>query len=603
MPTSKPQAATDCRLQSWRLRLRYACDCVIFAFAFAVGSRLMDDSRSTAHFSGYLGSRIATCALAMIAVLALFTVQGRSAHGQSASPNNSATLQGAVHDSHGRPVPAVIVHLQPKSGPPVLTARTDSAGTYRFTALRHGEYVVRAELAGYGESTSRSFVLGQNEIKSMDLTLESSKTKMSDQSAAQTEFFDEPSFTVAGVTDTTNLGGHGSNTTARTKEALAKDTVSLGRESNAATSAATSLSLQEKSLREAVSQQPRNFEANQTLGKLLVAEGKAQEALPYLERATQLNPNSYESAYQLARAYTDVGDYRRARNNIQKLLTAQGKSAQDNAELHHLLGEVESKLENPVEAVRQYQLAADLNPSEINLFDWGSELLIHRAPQPAIEIFSKGNRLFPRSARMLLGLGAAWYASGSYDQAVQSFCDASDLDPADSTPYLFIGRLQSAESTPSKRLGDKLERFVKLQPENALANYYYALVLWKQRNGPEDRRNFAQVESLLKKTVHLDPKLGAGHLQLGVLYSEQNDFRNAILAYQKAIETTPQMEEAHYRLAQIYKRTGENVKAQQELEIFDQLSKKRAEEVERERREIQQFVYKLRDRTAATQPQ
>jgi Tfp pilus assembly protein PilF len=168
---------------------------------------------------------------------------------------------------------------------------------------------------------------------------------------------------------------------------------------------------------------------------------------------------------------------------------------------------------------------------------------------------------------------------------------------------LFIGRLQSAESTPSKRLGDKLERFVKLQPENALANYYDALVLWKQRKGSEDRRNFAQVESLLKKAVHLDPKLGAGHLQLGVLYSEQNDFRNAILAYQKAIETTPQMEEAHYRLAQIYKRTGENVKAQQELEIFDQLSKKRAEEVERERHEIQQFVYKLRDRTAATQPQ
>ena len=57
------------------------------------------------------------------------------------------------------------------------------------------------------------------------------------------------------------------------------------------------------------------------------------------------------------------------------------------------------------------------------------------------------------------------------------------------------------------------------------------------------------------------------------------------------------MEEAHYRLARIYKRSGENLKAQQELEVFDQLSKKRAEEVERERRQIQQFVYKLRDQT------
>lgn len=562
----------------------------------------MDGSGLAAHFSGYLGSRIATCALAMIAVLALFIIQGPSAHGQSTRPDNSAILQGSVRNSRGKLVAAAIVHLQAKGAPQPLIVHTDSAGTYRFAALRHGEYVVRAELAGYGEATSGAFVLGENEIKSIELTLESTRT-VSEPAATQAEFFDEPSFTVAGVTDSTNLGGHGSNTIARTKEALAKGTVSLGRESNAAPSAAASLSLQEKSLREAVAQQPENFEANQNLGKLLVAEGKQREALPYLERASQLNPSSYENAYELALAYADSGDYHRARSNVRTLLMTQGKDAHHGAELHHLLAGVEGKLGNPVEAVREYQHAAELNPSELNLFDWGSELLIHRADQPAIEVFSKGNRLFPRSVRMLLGLGAAWYARGFYDKAVQHFCDASDLKPSDSTPYLFMGRLQSAEAIPSERLVEKLERFVRLQPENALANYYYALILWKRRKGTEDSENIAQVESLLQKAVHLDPKLGMGHLQLGILYSEQKDFRKAIFAYQKAIETSPRMEEAHYRLAQTYKRTGENSRAQQELEVFHQISKKREEEVERKRREIQQFVYKLRDPTAATQPQ
>ena len=288
------------------------------------------------------------------------------------------------------------------------------------------------------------------------------------------------------------------------------------------------------------------------------------------------------------------------RHRLRRILM---RRAHHGAELHHLLGDIEGKLGNPVEAVREYQLAAELNPSELNLFDWGSELLIHRADQPAIEVFSKGNRLFPLSVPMLLGLGAAWYAHGSYDQAVQRFCDASDLNPADSTPYLLMGRLQSAENIPSDRLVEKLERFVRLQSDNAQANYYYALILWNRRKGPEDSGNFAQVESLLQKAVRLDPKLGLGYLQLGILYSEQKNFRKAILAYQKAIETSPQMEEAHYRLARIYKRSGENLKAQQELEVFDQLSKKRAEEVERERRQIQQFVYKLRDQTPGAQPQ
>ena len=202
-------------------------------------------------------------------------------------------------------------------------------------------------------------------------------------------------------------------------------------------------SSQEKSLRDAVTQQPGNFEANQKLGNLLVAEGKTREAIPYLERTVQLNPNSYETAYQLVVAYANSGDYQRARDNIRTLLAPQSKDSPHGAELHHLLADLEGKLGNPVEAVREYQIAAELKPSELNLFDWGSELLMHRADQPAIEVFSKGNRLFPGSVRMKLGLGAAWYASGSYERAVQHFCDASDLNPADATPYLFMGRLQA----------------------------------------------------------------------------------------------------------------------------------------------------------------
>jgi hypothetical protein len=54
------------------------------------------------------------------------------------------------------------------------------------------------------------------------------------------------------------------------------------------------------------------------------------------------------------------------------------------------------------------------------------------------------------------------------------------------------------------------------------------------------------------------------------------------------------MEEAHYRLAQTYARTGETLKAQREFEIHHQLIEESSQQVERERREIQQFVIELR---------
>jgi len=62
------------------------------------------------------------------------------------------------------------------------------------------------------------------------------------------------------------------------------------------------------------------------------------------------------------------------------------------------------------------------------------------------------------------------------------------------------------------------------------------------------------------------------------------------------------MDEAHYRLGQAYERTGQKEKARQELAAYQQISKKVQQELERERSEIQQFVFELRDASPAAPP-
>jgi tetratricopeptide (TPR) repeat protein len=447
----------------------------------------------------------------------------------------------------------------------------------------------------------------QAQCQPLPSTAQSQAVGTPNSSMERPEFFDQPAFTVAGVTDTTNLGGHASGVSRPATENLAKRVVSLGKESHAGSQPLSSANATEKFLFDAVERDHDNFEANQRLGKILLDDGKAREGIAYLERAHQLNPNDYENTYELALANADVGNYERARSNLRLLLTQdkaqQDKRGRETAEMHHLLGEMEEKLSNPLEAAREYQRAAELDPSEPNLFDWGAELLLHRAPEPAIQVFTKGNRLFPTSGRMLVGLGVAWYVRGAYEQAATQFCHGSDLNPSDPTPYLFLGKTLSLESTHSEGVKQRLGRFVQLQPENAQANYYYALSLWKSRYGPEDSGKLAQIESLLDKAVHLEPKLGAGYLQLGLLSAERNDLPKEISAYEKAIAATPQLAEAHYRLAQAYRRIGEPAKAEQELQLFRQVSKESAEENERERREIQQFVYTLQSRPSAPQLQ
>ena len=265
------------------------------------------------------------------------------------------------------------------------------------------------------------------------------------------------------------------------------------------------------------------------------------------------------------------------------------------------LAGIEEQRGHALEAAREYQRAAELDASERNLFDWAAELLAHRATSPAIQVFTKGNRLFPRSTRMLLGLAVAYYASGSYHQAAQRFFEATDLNPSDPSPYLFLGKAQSTAITESDGFVERMGRFAKLQPENAWANYYYACSLWKQK-GAGDAASTAQVHALLNKAVRLDPKFAAAYLQLGIVHAEQKHLSEAISAYQKALELDPRMPEAHYRLAQAYAGTGEKLKAQKEFELHHQLAKESAEDVERERRQVQQFVIELRGRTSG-QPQ
>jgi tetratricopeptide (TPR) repeat protein len=549
--------------------------------------------------SHFGGTRIyvAVCILAVTTAL----VPGRTQSQEPpANASLQATVQGYVRDSRGRPTANATVFLQLAAEPENLVAaetqiaHTDSEGAYRFAALRAGIYTLRAEMNGHGSASVSPVNLAQKETKKIDLILASAKS-VAPQSAlpgpvatrepdAQTpEFFDEPQFTVAGVTQATNSGGHGSDTVLRTTEALAKATVSLSKESAGSSTAATSAAT-ESSLRDAVAREPENFEANRQLGKLLVDNGRAAEGVPYLERASRLNPRD--------------------------------------PELHHLLGDVEEKLGNPLDAVREYQRAAELDPSEPNLFDWGTELLTHRALEPATEVFTKGNRQFPKSVPMLIALGVAWYARGSNDQAAQCLVNASDLAPDNPTPYLFLGKMQSVEGTPSEGSVERLRRFAQLQPDNALANYYYAVSLWKQsasavdpgRDNDRDTERSARVESLLQHAVHLDPKLGAAYLQLGILYSQRKDFSRAISAYRKAIEVNPEqvsresdetLEVAHYRLAQAYLRTGDKAKAQQELKLHDRLSKKTKENAERERRASLQFVISLQNKQkkSVSQPQ
>src|ERR1700676_3892559 len=128
--------------------------------------------------------------------------------------------------------------------------------------------------------------------------------------------------------------------------------------------------------------EPQNFDTSHNLAEFYVQSKKIADAVPYLERAQRIESTSYDNGYDLSLAYLLSGRLADARQQIQLLLRLK-----NTAELHNLLGEVEEKDGNFVQAANEYELAAHADPSESNLFDWGSELLLHRTLGPAIQVF------------------------------------------------------------------------------------------------------------------------------------------------------------------------------------------------------------------------
>jgi tetratricopeptide (TPR) repeat protein len=322
----------------------------------------------------------------------------------------------------------------------------------------------------------------------------------------------------------------------------------------------------ERSLKDALHREPESFDANHNLGEFYIQQGKLTAAIPFLEKAQQINPKHYTNGYDLALAYLQVGKYSQARAQIQSIL-----KWKETAELHSLLGDVETRAGNPVAGAEEYQRAAQMEESEQNLLDLGNSLIKLNAFAAAVKIFHYGLGKYRDSAKLRVGMGIALYSRGEYADAVKLLCEAADMDPADSRPYLFLGEMYGVSVEVADEVIKRMAQFVKHHPENAMAHYYYAVNLWKGRRDGGEAVDLNRIETMLRRAIALDPKLTQAHFELGILYSDQEKFPEAIKALRRTISLQFDHARAHYRLAQLYQRTGQRALAAREMEIHKKL--------------------------------
>ena len=338
--------------------------------------------------------------------------------------------------------------------------------------------------------------------------------------------------------------------------------------------------------RKAVALEPSSYETNHNLAEYYIQSGQVSEALPLLERTHQISPDLYAGSYDLALALFLLGHFDQSR-----ALATELAAKNNSAELRNLLGHIEEGQGNYVEAANDYEAAAHLDPSEDNFFDWGCEMLLHRTYEPAIAIFQEAARRYPKSPRVLIGLGLSLYSRGKYDDAVTALLSAASLNPSDSRCYPFLSDAYGNSPNQAHEVIGAFQKYAELAPTSALAQYYYAMSLWKGYRAEDVSFDRSAIESLLLKAIALDDSLAEAHEQLGNLYSEQREYAKAVPQYARALELNPDLADAHYRLGTDYVHIGQKEEAQKEFAVYQRLRTEHLSQVERERAQVQQFVY------------
>jgi tetratricopeptide (TPR) repeat protein len=323
-----------------------------------------------------------------------------------------------------------------------------------------------------------------------------------------------------------------------------------------------------------VASDPNNFELNHNFGEFYVELSELSKAIPLLQGAQRVKPDDYANGYDLALALFMLNRLPEAQKQLETLLRVK-----ETADVHSLLAEVYEKRQMFLPAAQQFQLAAQLDPTEDTLAAWGSELLRHGNLKEAEQVFLSGVKVYPQSWRMNTGLGITQHVVGKDGDAIRSLIRAADLNPADPKSYSFLKIIDQVPADLMPEVTSRFRQYAQQHPKRAQAQYLYAANLWRADEISSQTGNSEKIESLLKTAISLDPKLAGAHTQLGILYARRGEYRRAASEFEQTVKLDPDQAAAHYHLAQALIHLGQKDSADEQLKIFRKLHAEQKDDV------------------------
>jgi tetratricopeptide (TPR) repeat protein len=314
-----------------------------------------------------------------------------------------------------------------------------------------------------------------------------------------------------------------------------------------------------RELETAVSLDPSLVMAHYNLGLLKFEQGELEGAAGSFERAIELDPDNTHYHFSLARAYRASYRFAEAAGAFRAgLALSPPPDVARPARLELALTlKHDGRLEDSETELRNL-LSADAADGEA-LFQLGRLYLAMSRYPEAEEVFRKLTRVSPENAPAHFMLGLVSYREDALDNAQDSFRRLLELSPnhAEGRYYLGMSRLKLGDRGAAR---EAFEETLRIDPEHVSAIYNLALLLAKEGERQESERRLAQFRELgerrqrveaLEARVRWDPGNARFHLDLGQEYSRQKRAKEALQAFQRALEIQPDLAAAEIAIANL----------------------------------------------------
>jgi tetratricopeptide (TPR) repeat protein len=292
-------------------------------------------------------------------------------------------------------------------------------------------------------------------------------------------------------------------------------------------------------------QERKNLAAHIARGRILLGQGKPDEAISELRQQTTDAPDSPQAHYYLALAHWQKGSTAQAKSELQEALRVAPTmilALNSLAELNLSLGDLTLAQEYAQRSVQQDQA----NPASRLLL---GRVLAQGAQWKAAEKeFLIAQRLSPGDPAPHVNMGVAYVRQQQWAKAEEELETALRLAPRSTEALAQLASLWLARNQEAKAVA-RVQQYLATYPEDALG---HLILGGTQFSGKE----YDAAQSEFERAIEMNPSLTQAHLQLARVHQAKGQTQAAIAQYETALSAQPRSANLLTVIASLYEATG-----------------------------------------------